>query len=733
MLKTFLELKAKGYSVIPVGPDKRPLVAWKEFQVRIASDEEIRSWISNLPHAQVGIVTGKISGIVVVDVENGGDPSFLPPTTIARTGGGGWHYYYNYVPFNNKARIRELVDVRGDGGYVVAPGSKSNKGSYAWLEQVEVLPDFPIDLFVAQHNERALNCQQASGQDVLEYRGVSHGQRNDAMARYIGSILVKVHPSDWHTKAWSMAAMANQKNSPPLSNNELKAVFESITSAEKKKPHGKSEKMSKTVQLVDLLINAGAKPFLDQFGTPWVAINGDGSLIMRIQSRDFSNLLMKLMYDHKITAGKDTISQVVGVLSGKALSDNSKYKLHLRAAKDADGNHWYDLGDGRIIKFENGSWSIVNKPPIIFASYKHQGAQPIPENNGCLDDLMALINTANEYDQILLKIFIVTGFIGGFAHPVLVIHGQHGSAKSTLFRFIKDLIDPAQLSLVPPIKDQAQFIQVVAHNWVCMFDNLSGVKQDLSDSICRACTGGGFSKRELYTNDDDFIYDVQHIIGLNGINNVVVNSDLFDRSILVELARIPEEHRKTDQEINDQYNKIKPGLLGTCLKVAAKAMEIKPTIKLAKKYRMADFTVWGCAVAEALGIDKEKFLMAYERNAKLQNEESIENSPVALAVIELIKSKKIGIEAEATYILDQLNRINNCGLTGTHDKYWPSNSRSFGKKFREITPSLEKIGLRITHVHNQKRMISIEPTPEFWQRFKEGESSTINKSIYFAS
>jgi len=275
--------------------------------------------------------------------------------------------------------------------------------------------------------------------------------------------------------------------------------------------------------------------------------------------------------------------------------------------------------------------------------------------------------------MILLKTYIIAGFIGGFPHPVLCVHGQHGSAKSTLFRLLKALIDPSQLKLIPPIKDLAQFIQTVAHNWVCFFDNLSGIKQDLSDSICRACTGGGFVKRMHYSNDDDFIYDFQHIIGLNGINNVIVNSDLFDRSILIELSRIPEEKRKTDQEINDNFKNIKAGVLEDCLTISAKAIAIRPSIISNKKNRMADFSDWGCAIAEALGIGQERFLQAYEKNANLQTEESIENSPVALAIIDLLRDRIRDINETATTLLALIYTY-GADANGHLDKYWPSTS-----------------------------------------------------------
>ena len=129
LLEYALESLSKGISVIPVGKDKIPLVSWKQFQTRYATPEEVSGWFKTFDDPQIGFVTGKISNLTVVDIEKGGDPSFLPQETlIVSTGGGGYHYYFTFEEgINNKARIKELVDIRGEGGYVVSPNSVSSR------------------------------------------------------------------------------------------------------------------------------------------------------------------------------------------------------------------------------------------------------------------------------------------------------------------------------------------------------------------------------------------------------------------------------------------------------------------------------------------------------------------------------------------------------------------------------------------------------------------------------
>jgi hypothetical protein len=132
--KAFKKYREMGWSVIPLNKDKKPLIKWGEFSKRIATDEEVEAWLTQFPEAQIGIVTGAISNLVVIDVEAGGDISLYPPTLTVKTGGGGYHFYYQHSEkvTKNATRIAELTDIRGDGGYVVAPPSVSSKGSYSW-------------------------------------------------------------------------------------------------------------------------------------------------------------------------------------------------------------------------------------------------------------------------------------------------------------------------------------------------------------------------------------------------------------------------------------------------------------------------------------------------------------------------------------------------------------------------------------------------------------------------
>lgn len=241
-----ISLMRDRISVIPVGKDKIPLIPWKEFQTRFATPEEVQEWFQRFDDPQIGFCTGPLSNLAVVDVEEGGTWDWLPQDTlIVETGGKGRHFYFRYTDgINNKARIKELCDIRGLGGYVVSPNSVSSKGPYTILKDRPLLP-FPKELFPTKVDAFSLpmtsNQQVFVKKEIDSYTGFGPGQRNDEMARYIGYVLTQMHPADWDSNGWQIIQAANQRNTPPLGANELIATFNSIKSTERRKnPLGRS-------------------------------------------------------------------------------------------------------------------------------------------------------------------------------------------------------------------------------------------------------------------------------------------------------------------------------------------------------------------------------------------------------------------------------------------------------------------------------------------------------------
>ena len=234
----------RGWSVIPMqAHGKRPLVAWRELQQRIASIGEIDRWFRHWPDCNVGIVTGRISGVVVVDVDarHGGPDSVgqleaqhgpLPATVEAATGGGGRHLYFAHpgTAVANRVALRPGIDVRGDGGCVVAPPSVHPNGRrYAWVgghgpgELPLAAP--PIHFFGSAGVARAAGHARPYWRRLIR-DGIGPGKRNNTIASLTGHLLWR--GVDLDVVLELMLAWNRTHCRPPLPDEEVAQVVQSI-------------------------------------------------------------------------------------------------------------------------------------------------------------------------------------------------------------------------------------------------------------------------------------------------------------------------------------------------------------------------------------------------------------------------------------------------------------------------------------------------------------------------
>lgn len=154
--KTFALAYCKmGLSVIPIkGPyatdydeSKKPLLDWKEYQSTRPTEQIITQWFKKWPKANIALLTGPQTNLLDLDIDKdkGGFESLkgkhLPKSWISRTPSGGLHYYFKWPKelesvTTTRSKLYEGVDIRGKGGYVVAPPSPGFNGSqYSWEEE----------------------------------------------------------------------------------------------------------------------------------------------------------------------------------------------------------------------------------------------------------------------------------------------------------------------------------------------------------------------------------------------------------------------------------------------------------------------------------------------------------------------------------------------------------------------------------------------------------------------
>jgi hypothetical protein len=234
----------RGWGVIPVeSRGKRPLLRWEEFQRRLPLPKEVREWFRRWPNANLGIVTGRISGLAVVDVDprHGGAEALaalerayalLPATVEVQTGGGGRHLYFSSSRESLRSRVALApgVDLRAEGGLVVAPPSiHASGGLYRWelLHPPEKTSVAPLPGWLG-----SLVRSSSDGHPVGWWRQrvqepVPEGARNATLASLTGHLLW--HGVDPEVALELLLCWNRVRCAPPLSEEEVARTIDSIT------------------------------------------------------------------------------------------------------------------------------------------------------------------------------------------------------------------------------------------------------------------------------------------------------------------------------------------------------------------------------------------------------------------------------------------------------------------------------------------------------------------------
>jgi hypothetical protein len=471
--------------------------------------------------------------------------------------------------------------------------------------------------------------------------------------------------------------------------------------------------------------------FKDQLNNPFAAIRINGHFetmpIPASSSSKFKMWVCKTYYEkeQKVLSNGETIAAVCNTLRAKALFGDVTKTLNLRVSNGNDASNkaiYYDLTnkDCQVVKITESGWSVENSNdvPIIFRRYQNQRAQVIPSKEyppNILDKFLNLINIEDgEGTRLLLKCYIITLFIPDIAKAALMLHGPESAGKTACQELIKSVVDPSVIPTLTFPRDIDGLIQQFSHNYVAYYDNVSILPEWLSDALCRAVTGTGFSKRELYSDDDDVIYQFLRCIGFNGINLAATKSDLLDRGIIMGLKRIDDKEKKIRElkgEILPEFEKILPQLLGYIFDILVRVLRVMNNggIEIKAKSRMADFEKYAEIISQCMDYEPMKFINAYHENKKLKTDNVLETSPVAKAVIEFMETRERWRGTNPELLAELESVTSSLKINTQRERLWPKAANVLGRRLNEIKSNLEEVGIMINESKDPiKRTVILE-------------------------
>jgi hypothetical protein len=254
-----------------------------------------------------------------------------------------------------------------------------------------------------------------------------------------------------------------------------------------------------------------------------------------IRSKRFRAFLRRCHYratGEAVSAAE--IRLVLELLEARAQFDGPERAVHIRTAEHA-GHIYLDLADEHWHAVDIGpdGWRIIERPPVRFRRPAGMLPLPFPERGGSIETLQSFLNLSSRDDFVLIVAWLLAALRSGGPYPLLAISGEQGSAKTVLSKLLKALIDP-NVAPVRSLSREERELMIAANNgYVLAFDNLSGLPSWLSDALCRLATGSSFAVRQLYTDDEEVLFEAARPILLNGIEEVVSRPDLGDRAIFL--------------------------------------------------------------------------------------------------------------------------------------------------------------------------------------------------------
>ncbi len=453
-------------------------------------------------------------------------------------------------------------------------------------------------------------------------------------------------------------------------------------------------KDSQATLLVRLARDAGAEFFHDD-DVPYLRVRvGDHAEVHRLRSRTGKGWLVGLFLDAVNKApGSQAITDALNTLEALALRGPDQ-PVYVRIAA-LDDRIYIDPADASwtVIEVSRTGWKIITDPPVRFRRPKGLLSLPIPRPGGSVGDLRCFVNLASGDDFILFVAVLLGWLRGRGPYPILVENGEQGSAKSTLTRIVKSLIDPNVAPLRSAPREPRDLMIAAANSHLIGFDNLSNLPDWLSDALCRLSTGGGFSTRTLYSDDEEHLIDAVRPVVLNGITDLASRQDLVGRSVFVTLPPIPDGKRRDEATFWADFERVRPKILGALLDIVSVALRNEPTTTLDSSPRMADFARWIVSAEPACPWPAGTFLSLYAGNRHEAIAATLDGDPVVNVLHLLLKTPITTWTGTASELLETLNRHTSEAVTKRRD--WFSKPRQVSDALRRLAPSLRTTGINV--------------------------------------
>lgn len=497
---------------------------------------------------------------------------------------------------------------------------------------------------------------------------------------------------------------------------DIQQAAERIRQKRKQKsPQGTGEKTSfsdssrlpQSAQIVALIVG-------NPDATLWHDSEGEGYISMRVadhtehtplKSRQLWQYVAGQYYEaNGRPPNSSALKDALAVLEYEA-NRGENYETFIRVAA-ANGHIYVDLGDAtwQAVEITPQGWQIVNNAPIKFLRTKHMLPLPEPQRGGTINQLRPLMNTDNTGFELIVG-FLLKCLNPAGADPILMVNGEQGSGKTFQSKQLKRLIDPHVAETRSTPRESKDLYVAARSSWLLAYDNLSFISGELSDAFCGLSTGSAIAGRKLFTDSEEAISKAKRPVIMNGISDIGAMADFMDRVVTVTFNRIEDEARKPEKELEYEFDRIRPLVLGALYDTVSRGLANFNHVKIDRLPRLADFAQWVTACEPES--ERGSFVQLLFENREQVRGDALSNDPVGQAVVGLMANcaEWKGTANDLLNLIDKLPDI-------PHGKHWPTDARSTSVKMKRIKPLLYTMGIVIDEKRTSKeRTIFITKLP----------------------
>jgi hypothetical protein len=438
---------------------------------------------------------------------------------------------------------------------------------------------------------------------------------------------------------------------------------------------------------------------------PYALIRREKSKVaLPVDSAEFESFVDRASY---FTTGKllkkFDKEDLLNHLRAKALFDGEEHSVFYRIGKRTDGSIEIDLANeaGEVAHISKSGWEIT-QPTLRFRKTRVMLPLPTPIKGGSIDLLWKSLNITSKKDRAMLAGWIVGAFHPDGPYPILIIQASKGSGKSTAMGFIRSLIDPALADKRALFKTEEDLYIAAENNWVLSYDNLVGLKGEISDMLCRIATGGAFASRKLYTNKTESVMEACRPIILNGIEDIASRSDLISRSIQITLNPISGDLRRSMGELEAEFQKNQPAIFGVILDCVVEGLKHQDTIRLTEQPRMADFAQFVTPAEDRLGLPKGFIVQSMIDNQKQQDIDAVMMDEIANKLIDFVSKQR------SMFWTGTMTQLHSAITPERVTRSWPMSARVLSQRINHLEPQLKEIGVDIDRRGGERKTISIQ-------------------------